>query len=258
MEILAIAQSKGGVGKSATAHSLASAFAEKGRTLLIDLDPQSSVSAHCGFFAAETQSLLLDAMLGAISPDEAITDTTVPNLFLVPGTWKLYSAAKIFAEEVGSDGLLESMLGRMESQFDKVIIDTAPSVSVLSYNAMISSDSIIVPCETSHSSLLAMKSLLKVVELLQQRRCPTVNISAIVPTRVGRNKSAQQSIDVLRSTFGELITQTVISEAAAIRDCSSAAKSIFQYRPKSKSSAEYKALAAEITARTKERRSNAA
>ena len=262
MKTIAIAVSKGGNGKSATAHALASYYAKEGqRTLLVGTDPQSSVESHCGYLDAENQSLLLDALSGEIEPSAAIVDTNQTNLHLVPCSWRLYSAGKIFADDVSPDGLLANMLENLEESFDMCVIDTPPSIGLMNYMAFIAAkDGLIVPIEPSHSAMTALKGLLKVVKLLHDRRCETVHIAAIVPTRVPRTtKSSGEAIQILRDTFSGLVTNTTISEAVAVRDCVSAYQSIFEYKPKSKSAKEYAALAEEVLERiTDEGKSNVA
>ena len=252
MKTIAVAVSKGGNGKSATAHALASYYAKEGqRTLLVGTDPQSSVESHCGYLDAENQSLLLDALSGEIEPSAAIVDTNQTNLHLVPCSWRLYSAGKIFADDVSPDGLLANMLENLEESFDMCVIDTPPSIGLMNYMAFIAAkDGLIVPIEPSHSAMTALKGLLKVVKLLHDRRCETVHIAAIVPTRVPRTtKSSGEAIQILRDTFSGLVTNTTISEAVAVRDAVSAYQSIFEYKPKSKSAKEYAALAEEVLER---------
>lgn len=254
---VAVICSKGGTGKSSTSVALASIFASENTskpTLLIDLDGQGSASDALGFDNHDGQQMLLSSMLGEMPVKDAVVETTVENLDLIPASWNLYSAASHFHDVVGADGLLEAMLKPLENQYFAVIIDCPPNIGILNYNAAIAAkNGLLVPCEASHSAMRSMNSLLRVVTLLQQRRCPTVHILGITPTRVVRStNSGKEAVSLLRESFGDLVTSTEIDEAVAIRDCPSHRKPITEYKPKSKAAKQYRALAKEILNRIKQ------
>lgn len=251
MITLAVTNSKGGVGKSATAHALAACFARTMPTLLVDADAQHSVSDHCGFNNPESQSLLLDALLGNIAAEDAIVETTVDNLDLMPSCWNMYSADKSLANEPGADGLLSSLLSQdsLLRRYSAVVIDSPPSIGIMNYNAIIASSGIVIPTETSHTALSATKSILRVISLLKERRAPSISVLGIVPTRTTRTNSSAEAIRLLREYFGELVTQTTISNSIAVADAPSFRKSIIEYKPRSKPAIEYVALADELLSR---------
>jgi len=255
MKTIAIAMAKGGNSKTYSAHAIASWNAKQNRrTLVLGMDPQSSIEQHLGFHDTE-QSLLLDALTEQIEPSAAIVDTNQPNLDLIPCGWNLYSAQKLFAEEVGADGLVANMLESFDESYDLCVIDTPPSIGLLNYMSFIAArDGLIVPIEPSHSAMSALKGLLKVVNLLHDRRAETVHIAAIVPSRVpARTTSGKQAIALLRETFGDLVTQSITSESVSVRDSVSHNQSIFDYKPKSKSAKEFAAMAEEVLERIYDR-----
>ena len=251
---LAVTALKGGVAKSMLAHSLASSFARSMPTLLVDCDATHTASEHCGYSHPETQNLFLDALLGNIEPHSAVVPTTTKNLSLLPSSWAMFASDKTFASEPGADGLLAALFNHASMQkYQAIVVDTPPSICDLTYMAMIASDSgLVVPAECSAASLSAMKALFRCVSLLKERRCSTVNVVAVVPTRVTRTKSSNQAIEMLRENFGELVTKSQIDESIVVKDAVAHTKSIIEYRPKSKSAQQCQAVYKELYKRIQE------
>ena len=256
MDRITIINSGGGVAKTSTSVNLAACLAKSDRrVLVIDLDGQGTASDWLWHDAGDKQSLLLDVMLGEITAKDAIQNTYLPTLDIIPSSFHLYQAEKHLSDEIGNDSLLKIALDEIENDYDFVVIDTPPQLGILSYNAMIASpNGLIVPCEASYKSLKAMKALMRVVNLMRARRCSEIELLGILATRVdARTKSSTQTLDILRDSFGGLVFESVINEAVAMKDAPAHKKSVIDYQPSSKSAKQLIEFANEVVQRISSR-----
>lgn len=251
MDVLAFVNSGGGQAKSSTCHSVASSLAIAGnKVLCVDMDGQSSLTNWCGIQDVEEQSYLLDVLLDEREIGSAVMDTPIPNMSILPASLHLYQAEKHFADEIASDELLNMALSKIEIHYDYVCIDTPPQMGILSYQAMLASRNLVIPVEASWKSLQAMRGLLKVINIMRERRCPELAINSIVPSRVDlRQASCKQSVELLRENFGELVTDTVITDSVVMKDAFAHEKSVITYAPKSKTADQITQLTKEILSR---------
>jgi len=249
MKRITVINSGGGVAKTSTAVNLAASLAHKGhRVCAVDFDAQSTMSDWLGHDIADQQHLLLDILLGELEVKEALKQTYIPNLHLIPSSHHLYQAERHLADEVASDTLLDIALSQLDESYDFCVIDTPPQLGILSYNAMLAAPAgLIVPCEASYKSLKAMKALIRVVQLMKQRRCEEISILGILASRVDlRTSSSVQSVDILRENFGQLVFNTVITEAVAMKDAPAHHKAVMDYLPQSKTATQVEELTQEV------------
>jgi chromosome partitioning protein len=251
MKTLAFVNSGGGQAKTSTCHSVGTALALAGkRVLLIDIDGQCSLSSWCGIQDNEQQHDLLDVLRGDMSISAAIRHTYIESCHILPASLHLYQAERHFADEIAADNLLNIALQGIADSYDVCCIDTPPQMGILGYQSMIAAKNLIIPVEASWKSLQAMNGLLKVINIMRDRRCPELSITGILPSRVDtRQTSCNQSVDLLRQNFGELVFDTIITDSVVMKDAFAHGKSVIDYAPDSKTTQQIKSIIMEINSR---------
>jgi chromosome partitioning protein len=253
MRIVALANQKGGVGKTTTAVNLGAALAELGhRILLIDLDPQANATSSFGLQGADETSLY-DPLLGGASITEKILPTRRDGLFIVPADIDLAGAEVEIARMPNHLTRLAETLKPLQddSTFDFVLLDCPPSLGILMSNALAAADELLTPIQCEY---FALEGLVKIVRLVEQVRDSGANrrleISGIVMTMFDRrtNLSAQVVAEV-REHFAERVYETVIPRSVRLSEAPSFGKSILEYDPNGPAATAYRALAREFIRR---------
>lgn len=250
MRTIAIANQKGGCGKTTTAVNLATALAMSGnRILIVDLDPQAHSTLGLGCDPDVKNKTVYDVLTNPeISIFEVIKNTNIEGLYLAPNNVLLSGFEVDLASVQGREYILAHKLECVHNRYDICIIDCSPSLSLLTLNALVASTDVLVPVQTHYYALEGLKQLLETIDIVRQRFNPNLRILGMLLTFVERNTILSKQIESqMRTFFGDLIFDTVIHRAVRLAEAPSAGQSVLTYAPKSKSTAEYKALAEEIS-----------
>ena len=250
-KILAIINQKGGVGKSTTAVNLAAALGAMNKeVLLVDLDPQGNATSGYGIDKRELDGCVYDTLLGETPVEEVILACVGKGVDVLPSTINLAGAEVELVNEMARENRLKSALGSLRGRYDYILIDCPPSLGLLTINALVAADKLLVPIQCEFYALEGVTKLLDSMNRVKKMLNPSLDIFGIVMTMYdSRTNLSNQVVNEVRSFFGKTVFETMIPRTVKLSEAPSYGQPIIEYAPDNKGTEAYNELAREVIAR---------
>jgi chromosome partitioning protein len=244
-QVIALANQKGGVAKTTTTLNLAVAFKEKGfNVLAVDLDPQGNLTMSQGMDPDAVERSMFDVLVHSLPIDEVIHRTEID---LAVSSIDLAGAELALSSMIGRERALQKGLLPARNRYDYVLIDTPPSLGLLTINALTAADSVIVPVQCEYLSLRGLVQLENTLSMIRENLNPTVEIRGILPTMYdGRTLHSREAVEMLKENFGELVFETRIRKTVRYAEAPVQGSSVLKYDPSGTAAEAYRELAKEV------------
>jgi chromosome partitioning protein len=243
--VIAFANQKGGVAKTTTTLNLAVAFAERGfRVLAVDLDPQGNLTMSQGMNPDTIERSMFDVLVHRVPITEVVERTEID---VAVSSIDLAGAELALSSMIGRERALEKALAPVKSEYDYILIDTPPSLGLLTINALVASNGVIVPVQCEYLSLRGLVQLENTMSMIRENLNPHVKIAGILPTMYdGRTLHSREAIEILEENFGDLVFRTRIRKTVRYAEAPVKGSSILKYDPSGPAADAYRALAEEV------------
>jgi chromosome partitioning protein len=253
--VMAIANQKGGVGKTTTAVNLGACLADAGyRVLVVDLDPQGNASTGLGINIRDLQGSMYDVVLHDLPVEDCVEATSVRNLFCAPSSLELAGAEIELVPAFSRELRLKRALDEVKDDYDFVLIDCPPSLGLLTVNAFAAATEVVVPIQCEYYALEGLGQLLRNVNLVQKNLNPVLEMSAIVLVMYdARTKLADQVVQEVREHFGDKVCRQVVPRTVRLSEAPSFGQPIIAFDPSSRGAIAYRELAKEVSGGTPQR-----
>ncbi|MDO5060317.1 MAG: AAA family ATPase [Actinomycetaceae bacterium] len=250
--IIAMCNQKGGVGKTTTTINLAASLAEYGRrVLIVDFDPQGAASAGLGVASQDLELTIYNLLLSSkVNVKDAIVETQVPNLHIIPANIDLSAAEVQLVNEVAREQALTRVLRPILDEYDVIFVDCQPSLGLLTVNALTAAHGVMIPLEAEYFALRGVALLVDTIDMVADRLNPRLKIDGILATMVDtRTLHSREVLERLHQAFGEKVYRTQIRRTVKFPDASVATEPITTYAPTHAGAEAYRQLAREVIAR---------
>jgi chromosome partitioning protein len=247
-KIIAVANQKGGVGKTTTAMNLAASFAVlEYKTLLIDSDPQANATSGVGFDPRTIKSSIYECIINEANPKHTILTTTTPNLYLIPSHIDLVGAEIEMISLPNRERKMIDVLAKIRDDYDFIVIDCSPSLGLVTINALTAADSVIIPVQCEYFALEGLGKLLNTIKIVQTRLNPELEIEGILLTMYdSRLRLSNQVVEEVKTHFQQMVFDTIIQRNTKLGEAPSFGQTIIMHDASSKGSVNYLNLAREI------------
>lgn len=252
-KIIAIANQKGGVGKTTTSINLSACIAAKGKkVLVIDIDPQGNTTSGYGIEKNELENTIYELILGDCSIEDCILKEVFPNISILPSNVNLAAAEIELIGVEKKEFILKNEVDWVKDRYDFIIIDCPPSLSLLTVNAMTTADSVLVPIQCEYYALEGLSQLIHTVNLVKERLNPELDMDGVVFTMYdSRTNLSAQVVENVKSHLNQNVYKTLIPRNNRLAEAPSYGKPINMYDPKSAGAESYMSLAEEVIKRNK-------
>ncbi len=250
-KIISFCNQKGGVGKTTSAVNVAASLGILGhKVLLIDLDPQGNATSGVGISKKSLKSSINDVILGEVTAKEAIRQTEYTNLDLIPANIALAGAEYNLYEDGGNEHIIKDALEPIKNDYDYIIVDCPPSLSMLTVNSMVASDGIVIPMQCEFYALEGLSQLTVTVNKIKQNFNPKLNITGLLITMYnGRLLLSMQVISELKKHYSDRLFETKITRGVKVSEAPGFGMPVYYHDKKSKGANEYLAVAKELATR---------
>lgn len=252
--IIAIANQKGGVGKTTTSINLSACLAEKGqRVLVVDIDPQGNTTSGLGVEKTELENTVYELILGEAELDECLIENVIDNLDVLPSNVNLAGAEIDLIGVENREYILKNKLAEIEDKYDFIIIDCPPSLTMLTVNAMTTANTVLVPIQCEYYALEGLSQLIHTINLVQQRLNPDLEMEGVVFTMYdARTNLSLQVVENVKANLKQTIYKTIIPRNIRLAESPSHGLPINLYDSKSAGAESYRLLADEVMHRGEE------
>lgn len=247
-KVISIANQKGGVGKTTTAINLSAGLAVlEYKTLIIDADPQANATSGVGFDHKEVKTSIYECILREVEPMDIVLSTKTPNLDIIPAHIDLVGAEIELINQANREHMMKAVVDKLRPHYDFIIIDCSPSLGLITVNALVASDSVIIPVQCEYFALEGLGKLLNTIRIVQSNLNPELEIEGILLTMFDKRlRLSNQVVEDVRTHFQDMVFETIISRNTTLGEAPSFGETVIMFDAESRGAQNYLNLAREL------------